>query len=242
MWIWKNKLYYSTSKNIDMFQSKFTNNTSHGSMFLDALKSDKSELEYDPRYYNHMYIGKENKLWKSEDGGNSFNLIHAFGTSNNNIVTGIEISRQNPNLIFVAQRDTASAKLWRTQDGGVTWTQITLPSTEVTMYISLNENNSLFIGYESGANKVFMSSNLGNSWVNLTTSTIASQYISGIIVQMGTNDGVYITMSGNNQIYYRNAAHTDWQLYNQGLPINKRFMGVLPFYKNGEMHAVINYN
>jgi photosystem II stability/assembly factor-like uncharacterized protein len=199
--------------------------------------SDKSELEYDPRYYNHMYIGKENKLWKSEDGGNSFNLIHAFGTSNNNIVTGIEISRQNPNLIFVAQRDTASAKLWRTQDGGVTWTQITLPSTEVTMYISLNENNSLFIGYESGANKVFMSSNLGNSWVNLTTSTIASQYISGIIVQMGTNNGVYITMSGNNSIYYRNASHTDWQLYNQGLPINNRIMGLLPFYKNGEIRV-----
>ena len=47
-----------------------------------------------------MYMGKENKLWKSEDGGNSFNLIQAFGTSSNSIVTGIEISRQNPNQFF----------------------------------------------------------------------------------------------------------------------------------------------
>ena len=52
---WKNKWYYSTSKNIDMFQSKFTNNTSHGSMFLDALKSDKSELDLFEKELNENY-------------------------------------------------------------------------------------------------------------------------------------------------------------------------------------------
>lgn len=199
--------------------------------------SDKSEIVYDPRYFNHMYMGKENKLWKSEDGGNSFNLIQTFGTSTNSIVTGIEISRQNPNIIFVAQRDNSVAKLWLTQDGGTTWTQISLPSTQVTMYISLNENNTLFVSYDSGSNSVFKSNDLGNNWINLTTSTISSQEISGITAQMGTNDGVYITMSGNNSIYYRNATHSDWQLYNHGLPINKRFMGILPFYKNDEIRV-----
>ena len=199
------------------------------------ITSNKSEIEYDPRYFNHMYMGKENKFWKSDDGGNSFSLIHTFGTSVDNIITGIEISRQNPNIIFVAQRDGSVAKLWRTQDGGSTWMQVTLPSTVVTMYISLNENNTLFIGFESGANNVFKSADLGNTWTDLSTPTISSQNISGVIVQMGTNDGVYITMAGNNAIYYRNAAHTDWQLYNQGLPINLRFMGILPFYKNGEI-------
>ena len=199
--------------------------------------SNKSEIVYDPRYFNHMYMGSENKLWKSEDGGYSFNLIQAFGSSTDNIVTGIEVSRQNPNIIFVAQRDGSLAKLWRTQDGGISWTQITLPSTHVTMYLSLNESNTLFIGFGSGSNKVFKSNDLGNSWINLTTSTISSQGVTGVIVQMGTNDGVYITMSGNNQIYYRNATHSDWQLFNHGLPINKRFMGVLPFYKNGEIRV-----
>lgn len=197
--------------------------------------NNKSEIEYDPRYFNHMYLGKENKFWKSEDGGNSFFLIKAFGTSTNSIVTGIEISRHNPNIIFVAQRDGFVAKLWCTQDGGNRWKEISLPSTQVSMYISLNENNNLFVGYGSGINKVFKSNDLGKTWINLTTSTISSQEIAGLIVQMGTNDGVYIAMSGNNHIYYRNASHTDWQLYNQGLPINTRFMGITPFYKNGEI-------
>jgi photosystem II stability/assembly factor-like uncharacterized protein len=235
------KVYHS-----DIDARKITNNISELNTSIlnlalypneDYYTSKKSEIEYDPRYYNHMYMGKENKLWKSEDGGNSFNLIQAFGTSANSIVTGIEISRQNPNIIFVAQRDGSVAKLWRTQDGGITWAQVSLPTTQAAFYISLNENNTLFIAFDNFTNMVYKSANLGSSWINLTTTTIENQSISGIIAQMGTNDGVYITMSGSNSIYYRNATHTDWQVYNHGLPINKRFMGILPFYKNGEIRV-----
>jgi photosystem II stability/assembly factor-like uncharacterized protein len=233
------KVYHTGISGRKISSELTTLNTSIPNLALFPNESyytqDKSEIEYDPRYFNHMYLGRENKLWKSIDGGDSFNLIQSFGTSVNNKVTGIEVSRQNPNIIFVAQRDGSLAKLWRTQDGGNTWVSIALPSTQVTMYISLNENNTLFIGYGSGTNKVFKSYDLGNTWTNLSTSTIASQNISGIIVQMGTNDGVYIAMAGSNLIYYRNATHTDWQLYNHGLPINNRFMGLLPFYKNGEI-------
>lgn len=195
----------------------------------------KSEIEYDPRYYNHMYLGLENKLWKSTDSGNSFTLVNAFGTNTSNIVTGIEISRQNPDLIYVAQRESGVSRLWRSQDGGANWIQLTLPSSQVEMYITLNENNTLFIAYGSGANKVYKSTDLGNNWTNLTTATISSQGVDGIIAQMGTNDGVYIIMGGNTNVYYRNATHSDWQTYNQGLPINNRFIGVLPFYKNSEL-------
>lgn len=199
--------------------------------------TNKSEIEYDPRYFNHMYLGNKNKLWKSEDGGNSFSLIYAFGTSETDIITGIEISRQDPNIIFVAQREGSVSRLWRSQDGGSSWSQITLPSNNVNMFISLNEKNTLFIAFASGTNKVFKSTDLGNNWINLTTSTLNSKNILGIIAQMGTNDGVYLAMSGSNSIYYRNASHLDWQLFNHGLPINTRFVGILPFYKNGELRV-----
>jgi photosystem II stability/assembly factor-like uncharacterized protein len=235
------KIYHSDINARKITGSFTTLNTSILNLALfpneSYYTSNKSEIEYDPRYFNHIYMGNENKLWKSEDGGNAFNLIQSFGSITTNLITGIEISRQNPNIIFVAQRDGSIAKLWRTQDGGTSWSQITLPSTQVTMYISLNENNVIFIGYGSGTNKVFKSIDLGNTWVNLTTAAISSQGISGVKVQMGTNDGVYITMAGNNSIYYRNAIHTDWQIYNQGLPLNKRFMGILPFYRNGEIRV-----
>lgn len=235
------KVYHSDIGARQITSNFTTLNTSTPNLALFPNESyftyNKSELEYDPRYFNQLYMGVENKLWKSENGGNSFNLIQTFGTSTNSRVTGIEISRQNPNVIFVAQRDGSVPRLWRTQDGGITWTEISLPSTQVTMYISINENNTLFIGFGSGNNKVYKSSDLGSTWINLTTSTISSQGIVGIAAQMGTNDGVYITMAGSNNIYYRNSTHTDWQLFNHGLPINKLFMGVLPFYKNGELRV-----
>ncbi|MFW0739008.1 LamG-like jellyroll fold domain-containing protein [Flavobacterium sp. T12S277] len=231
------KVYHSDIDGCEITSDFSTLNTSIPNLALFPneayFTSKKSEVEYDPIYYNHLYLGKENKLWKSEDGGISFNLIKAFGTSITDIVTGIEISRQDPNIIFVAQRVGSVSRLWRSQNGGVNWIQVTLPVSQETMYISLNENNKLFIAF--GSDKVYKSNNLGNTWTNLSTAIIASQDISGLIAQMGTNDGVYITMSGNNNIYYRNAAHSDWQLYNHGLPVNTRFVGVLPFYKNGEL-------
>lgn len=195
----------------------------------------KSKIVYNPSFHKHMYLGKDNNLWKSEDGGNSFSLIQSFGTISANIITGIEISRQNPSIMFVAQRFGTVNKLWKTQDGGINWTQIPLPSTQIDMFISLNENNTLFIGFGSGFNTVYKSTDLGNSWLNLTTPTIYQQGVSDIVAQLGTNDGIYITMAGNNKIYYRNASLTDWQVFNQGLPLNFRFMGILPFYKSGEI-------
>lgn len=199
---------------------------------------NKSEIVYDPRYYNHMYLGKDNKLWKSEDGGSSFDLIQTFGAITTSIVTGIEISRQNPNIMFVAQRDSSGPKLWRTQDGGLNWSLLPLPSTQVNMYITLNEYNTIFIGFGiAGYNTVFKSTDLGDTWTNLTTPTIYLQPVAGIVAQLGTNDGVYIAMAGNNNIYYRNATHSDWQVYDQGLPLNVRYMSILPFYKNGEIRV-----
>lgn len=233
------KVYHSDISARKISSNFTTLNTSIPNFSLfpnEAYYTDtKSEVEYDPRYFNHMYLGNENKLWKSTDGGNSFTLLRAFGTATTDIVTAIEISRQDPNLIFVAQRENGVSRLWRSQDGGTNWTQVALPSTQVAMYVSLNENNTIFIAFGSGANKVYKSTNLGSTWTNLTTATIASQGIDGIITQMGTNDGVYIIMAGNTNVYYRNATHTDWQTFNQGLPVNNRFIGVLPFYKNSEL-------
>lgn len=233
------KSYYSdiSGKKATADFTTLVTNTPNPSLFPNEAyyTSNKSELVYDPRYYNHMYLGKDNKLWKSENGGSSFSLIKSFGTVSTDLVTGIEVSRQNPDIIFVAQREGSVSRLWRSQDAGANWTSIPLPSSQVTMYISLDENNVLFIAYGSGANKVYKSNDLGNTWINLTTSTISSQGISGVLAQMGTNDGVYVMMSGSNRIYYRNSTHTDWQLFNQGLPINNRFMSMLPFYKNGQL-------
>ena len=64
VFFWKDKWYYSTSKNINMFESKFANNKTHGDMFMDALgcSLDEFEKHLNTNYnYNFIIVHHNNK-------------------------------------------------------------------------------------------------------------------------------------------------------------------------------------
>ena len=107
------------------------------------------------------------------------------------------MSRQNPNLIFVTQKVGSSGKLWKSEDGGSTWSDINLPFTSnETMYLSINIEHELFLALRNGwdnNNKVFKSTDLGNSWTNLSTDIFDGERIVNIQVQEGTDGGVYVS-------------------------------------------------
>ncbi|MFK7108742.1 LamG-like jellyroll fold domain-containing protein [Flavobacterium oreochromis] len=194
----------------------------------------RGQITYDPRYYNHMYLTKDNKLWKSIDGGASFTLLKEFGISTDKTYT-VEVSRLDPNIMFVVTREASAAKLWKTLDGGQNWSSISLPNTDARLYFSINENNTLFIGFGGGSGKAFKSIDLGNTWINLTTPSIQNLGCYSIAPQLGTNDGVYFAVAGTNKIYYRNSNMPDWELFSTGLPLGLRLIGAKPFYKNNEL-------
>ncbi len=200
----------------------------------------KSEIVNDPRWWNHIYLGKDNKLWKSEDYGQNFSLLHEFGTSPNTI-KGIEISRNNPNLMFVAHHLGSSVKLWKSIDGGLNWTEISLPINTNKFTLSLNEQNELYVSFDTGGNntnKVFKSTNFGQSWINLTTSVLNGYAILDTEVQEGTNGGVYIISSRN--VFYRNNTMNDWVNISDGIPASFRLLDAKPFYKTGKLRLAGN--
>ena len=198
--------------------------------------SKRSEIVNDPRYWNTLYLGKDHKLWKSENGGSSFSLVKAFGSEEEDLVKAIEVSRQNPNLIFVTQKVGSSGKLWKSEDGGRTWSDINLPFTSnQTMYLSINIEHELFLALRNrwDNNKVYKSTDLGNSWTNLSTNILDDELIENIQVQEGTNGGVYLT--SKNKVWYRNNSHSDWQMFTEGLPENFKIAKILPFYRDGKI-------
>ena len=139
-------------------------------------------------------------------------MVKAFGSEEEDLVKAIEVSRQNPNLIFVTQKVGSSGKLWKSEDGGRTWSDINLPFTSnQTMYLSINIEHELFLALRNrwDNNKVYKSTDLGNSWTNLSTNILDDELIENIQVQEGTNGGVYLT--SKNKVWYRNNSHSDWK-------------------------------
>ncbi len=206
------------------------------------FNENKSDLKTYPYCYNHLLLGKDNILWKSEDGGGTFYDLFTFGNSADPLAN-IEISRSNPDVIYVVQKISGSTLLWRTTDGGINWTSTTVPgAVGGGMFITLspNDENTIWAAHSKNgnSNKVLKSTDGGQTWTDLTTATINGLWPEDILVQGGTNGGVYL--STNLAMYYRNDTHSDWQLYNTGLPANFGVVEMRPFYRDSKLRAASN--
>lgn len=199
-----------------------------------------SELEFHPLCYRHIYIGKDNQLWRSENEGASFDLVKTFDGSTGPVIH-FEISRSNPDVMYAYQRTTFyGAVLWRTADGGATWQQRSFPAANSqragTMSLSATDENTLWVAFGHQANdgaKVFKTTDGGLTWQNLTTPLLDGHTIHYIFHQAGTDGAVYT--GTNYAVFYRDAGMSDWEPYFSSLPAATSCNIMRPFYKEGKL-------
>ena len=201
--------------------------------------AESSEMEFHPNCYSIAFIGKDNKLWKTTDGGGSYSLLHTFGTAANIFVNQIEISSSNPDLMFVHQRPSSGSVgyLWKTTNGGFLWDPVAIPagnSTRALLAINPQNENELWMAYPSGSNgnKVFHTINGGSSWTNITTSLLNGESIHSLVYIAGTNGGLYA--GTDKAVYYQNNTST-WSIDNSGLPTFSSTNMLRPFYRDGKL-------
>lgn len=204
--------------------------------------AESSEMKFDPSCYNIVWIGNENKLYKSTDGGAAYNLVHTFGTNVNADLSYMEISMSNNNVMYVVQRPATGniGKLWKSTDGGSTWNQLTIPSgtsSRILITLSPTDEDSLWIAYPGGANgsKIFQSADGGTTWNNISTSLLDNQEARSILCVGATNGGIYYCT--NTTVYYRNNTMSNWNVDNSGLPVYMNTLYARPFYKEGKIRV-----
>ncbi len=202
--------------------------------------AESSEIVRDPRYAHHLYIGAvaddqdNGGFWKSTNNGTSFELLHNFGASK---VTGIEISRQNPDLLYCVYGNT---QVYKTLDGGRTWNTATSLPSNGSKLISINPSNDqelwVFAHTHNNANKVFRTLDGGETWTNMTTPTLEGHRINDGLFQGGSPSArVYVVSSYG--LFYWDSTTNDWIDYREGLPF---VMGDVkhifkPFYRDSKM-------
>ncbi len=199
-----------------------------------------SELEFGSYCYNHIYIGRENQLWKSTDGGRSFELLAELGQPGQPVLQ-FEICRDNPQVMYVYQRTSFfGAVLWKTTDGGANWSQLDFPQGVSSMRaggLAVNPENeqeiwAYFSHQANDGSKVFRSLDGGQSWENRTTADLDGHRIHAMLYQAGTDGVVYI---GTDKAVFYRTKEQSWQLYNQGLPMRTNANLFRPFYKESRL-------
>lgn len=213
-----------------------------------------SELQWDPRSPNMVYSGVGTVLHRSFNGGGSFEQVYDFGED----VTSIEVAWSNPDVMYVATYpgwwDTK--KIYRTDDAGATWTEITpSPGTlggdewvPFDLAVSSDDENTLWVARTSqygntnlDGKQVFMTTNGGSSWMNISSNVLDGENPTNIVHQRGSNGGIYI--GTRRAVYYYDNTLGDWQLFNNSLPVSTHSTKLVPFYggqklRNGTNRSV----
>lgn len=171
---------------------------------------------------NSIFVG-ESSIWRSSDGGVNW-------TSSLNIRGGwfLRTCPSNGNRVYAAggtQYNSNSGVLRRSDDGGVTWPNANILSsnpgfsanfTKITS-INVDPTNSLRVWVTIGGftedEKVYYSSDGGANWVN-RSGTLPNVPVNCIAIDNSNNAYIGTDIG----VYYRGVGMTDWVPFFNNLP------------------------
>ena len=206
--------------------------------------ADSSEFLWHPHSWNTAWIGRDQVLWRTDDLGKNWTEVYTFGTDPASHVTDLEVALENPDLLYVVQQ-TPVRTVWKTADGGTSWSDITPPDSVTggnnrrNMVISLNPENDreLWLALAGGPDdyKVFRTRDGGLTWTNETDTMLDGQSPTSILYQAGTDGGVLLGTDG--AVFYRTDSTGGWQLHGSGFPQNAAPVRLKPLYAQAVVRA-----
>lgn len=155
-------------------------------------------------------------IWRSQNFGSNWDY-QSQPSSIKGQISSAAIARNNPKLIAISRQE----KIELSSDGGYNFTSIrgALPTLSIS-YIAFDPKNdsTIYVTYEdwqSNKNKVFMTTNLGKSWTNITYN-LGNMPIHCVVVDETDSGNIYV--GAQIGIYRKSKDGTFWFLYNQDLP------------------------
>lgn len=169
----------------------------------------------DPNNASTFYVGTT-QVKKSTNGMSSWTTLSNFGEGEKNeYIDGLAVAPSDSNYIYASK----DVKMWRTTNGGTSWTEISGLPGESIMYISTSYNDPkkvaiTFWGFSEGE-KIYLSTDAGDTWTNISNG-LPNLPARCVIFHNGPEDGMYLSMEVG--VYYRDDNMNRWYLHNQGLP------------------------
>lgn len=163
---------------------------------------------------NRTLVAGYKDVWRTTNRADSWTKIGS-NVAGGNSISDLEIAASDSKIIYCSRGN----KLYKTINQGSNWLDYTLPGSESITRIAVSPTNADMVwvtrgGWKDGA-KVFVSSNGGASWTNITGS-LPNIPTNCIVYETGSNDALYV--GTDYGVFYRNALMNDWMDYNRGLP------------------------
>lgn len=207
---------------------------------------DYGNLAWDPRCAECFYSPVGSELWRTEEGGTGWELVHGFGGEK---IISVAIPPRHPNHLYVSHKQSESNwRIHHSADGGATWENVSLNTIESggnankPIYLAVDDVDPLrvwavFIGIQTG-NKVFESFDGGENWADRTTSMLAGERVISIAHQRGVPGALYVGTT--RSVYYTDDSLGEWVLHADQLPAATAAVFLQPNYCGGTIRAAGN--
>ncbi len=167
----------------------------------------------DPINNKKIYVGYRD-LYRSNNGGSRGSWSNL--TSNINLGGNLDemaIAKSNNNYIYIAQE----GRVWRTKNGqnnNPIWTEVSNFRGNVN-FIAVDPNNPERVAIAATGSRVYLSTNAGNTWVNIKRNlpNISAQCL---VFDDTSANGLYVGMQSG--VYYINDALNNWTPFSTNLP------------------------
>jgi PKD repeat protein len=182
-------------------------------------------IDFHPHLFHTMYAsnyGDRNdkyEMSKSTNNAASWTVMKSFASVQKNAVA-VKVSYADPKYVYAVVEPN---KVWKSSDEGVTWTDISPPSSLISSYglwrmtLSDKSPNELWVSVKGNQNsiKIIKSTDGGSTWQDYSTGLPAYE-IRSMAYQRGSDDIIYAGTTFG--VYYRSTGMTSWQKFGTDLP------------------------
>ncbi len=186
-----------------------------------------------------IIMSSSDKIYKSLDSGKTFTTLYSLNDTSKKILN-LAISRQDPNTIYMVYKPNeywSSSNMKKSTDGGLTFTEVTLPTGawQIRIEVSQTDKNKIVLSRVHGGtgSKIWTSDNGGTTWTDITAGLNAGEIEDIFIHETPTEDVIYASTS--NSVFYKSSASPTWQTFRTGLPATISILKMQPFYRDGKI-------
>ena len=201
----------------------------------EALRIN-GEIATDPRYAQKVFLQDMTDNWAgylSYDEGASFQKVF---DSDGEEFYNYEFARTDPDRVYIA----GCWNLWRSNDGGLTFTECAQPFPITDDYIHYtrvvvdpNDEDHVLVICNDRYGAVSESFDGGNSWSAFDLANLSGIRIHQIILVGDEYNSCYVTSYDGANVYFRDNTMDEFIDYSSGLNPGARISKVVPFYKGG---------
>lgn len=229
----KRAIYQSQQAYMDMYAQTITGNEDHGNWRSEGPFNHTNTTSWspgqgrvnvvieDPNDINTIYVGApDGGLWKSENAGTTWeSLIDDFSRLG---VSDIVIDYNNSETIYIATgdadgNDAMAIGVWKTTDGGETWTETgsILANKIYKIEMDPDDSNRLLAATNDG---LYLTTNAGSTWTLVHYQTCLDvQFAKGV----GNTKAFAVTESS----FIRSTDDgADWTQITNGIPNDFAYM------------------